>query len=227
MSFKKVWTHSTSLNLIVVSMEYTLVGLSKKEYIASVANIEDKATRDFAQISLEWWNLHFSWRTHGCVALRDVRGVELSYIFYKIDRYCQNLNIHTLFTPQIHRDKGYARETLRLVFQRALAKSVSRFHLSCVSSSLAFYLPLGFVFWGLNSQKDYYCNMPLPQEGLASLIHNSDTTKELIADQQSLITHKIDQNHEELTQIQTDLYEKDKKFLGDSYRLREFLDFRS
>jgi hypothetical protein len=69
--------------------------------------------------------------------------------------------------------------------------------------------------------------MPLPQEGLASLVHNTDTTKELIADQQSFITHKIDQNHEELTQIQTDLYEKDKKVLGNSYRLREFLDCKS
>ena len=208
-------------------MEYHLANLSKKEYIDSVANIEDKQTRHFAKISLEWWDKHYSWYTQGCVVLRDTRGTDLSYIFYKIDRYAQNLNIHTLFTPLIYRHKGYARELLHLVFNRALVKNVSRFHLSCVSSSLAFYLPLGFVFWGLNSQKDYYCNMPLPQEGLASLIHNTDSTKELIADQSGFISQKIDQNHEDLTQIQTDLYEKDKKFLGESYRLREFLDCRS
>jgi len=206
-------------------MEYHLANLSQKEYIESVANIEDQQTRNFAKISLEWWNKHYSWYTQGCVVLRDEAGTDLSYIFYKIDRYCQNLNIHTLFTPQIYRHKGYARELLHRIFNRALAKNVSRFHLSCVSSSLKFYLSLGFMFWGLNSQKDYYCNMPMPQEGFDTLPTKEHTLKELVGNAHDLITHKIDENHKDLTKAQSLTYEEDKEILGNAYKLKDFLDF--
>ena len=55
------------------------------------------------------------------------------------------------------------------IFDEALLQNVKRFRLTSISKSLSFYLGLGFVYWGVNSVGDYYCNLPMPKSGLKGL----------------------------------------------------------
>jgi hypothetical protein len=203
--------------------KFHLKNLNRKDYITSTAKIQDAKTQRFANMSLEWWDRHFSWNQHGCVVLLNEKCEHLSYIFYKIDRYNTYLTIHNIFTPLSNRRNGYAHSLLDMVFDIALANNVSRFNLSCVSQSLDFYLSLGFVYWGLNTQKDYYCDMPIPAQGLDGLndmVNNSDVSS-LIGPNMGKIYTKIQGNTKDMDEKQLLLYENDKMKMGESYMLQE------
>lgn len=69
-----------------------------------------------------------------------------------------------------------------------------RFRVTSVSKALDFYLPLGFVYWGVNSIGDYYCDLPLPAdglEGLAGMVEDSDILT-LIGSAADCITRKTE-----------------------------------
>ena len=204
---------------------YNLQNLNRKDYICSVANISDEKTRRFAKMSMEWWDRHFSWNQHGCVVLLNEKREHLSYIFYKIDRYNTYLTIHNIFTPLAERRNGYAHLILKMVFDIAISKNVSRFNLSCVSKSLDFYLSLGFIYWGLNTQKDYYCDMPIPEKGLDNLndMVEDSTTSTLIGNSLNKIYTKIQGNTKEMDEAETLLYESDKIKMGESYMVQELV----
>lgn len=205
---------------------YHLKNLDRKAYIDSVANIDDEKTRRFAKMSMEWWDRHFSWNQHGCVVLLNEQDEHLSYIFYKIDRYNTYLTIHNLFTPLAERRNGYAHLLLKMIFDIAIKKEVSRFNLSSVSQSLDFYLYLGFIYWGLNTQKDYYCDMPIPKDGLDTLnsMVNDSSTSDLVGKSMNKIYTKIKGNTNEMDKTQTLLYKNDKTKMGNSYMLKELMD---
>lgn len=150
-------------------MSYCVIDIDRKEYLASIAGIADAKSRGFADMALRWWDRHYSWSAGGSVILTDEAGRHLCYLFYKIDRYKQYLTIHNILTPLCHRRRSYAYILLRWVFELALSEHVRRFKAVCVPQSLEFYLSLGFSYWGLTSTKDYYCNLPIPSEGLDGL----------------------------------------------------------
>jgi len=145
---------------------YHLELLGRDAYIASTALIQDTESIRFANQSLAWWDRHFSWNTQGCVVLCDERNEHLCYLFSKIDRYSQYLTLYNLFTPLISQRKGYATQILRLILDQALEKHVRRITFTSISTSLDFYTLLGFIYWGINDIGDYYCNLPLPKNGL-------------------------------------------------------------
>jgi len=202
---------------------YSLKNLTRVQYQNSIGTIKDPPTLKFAQESLAWWDRHFSWQPQGCIVLCGDGETHLCYVFYKIDRYGDYLTIHNLFTPLSQRRCGYAATLLRLVFAQAASQNVSRFRLSCVSKSLDFYLALGFVFWGLNSQRDYYCDMPMPQNGLENMDATCQETKKLLGKNRVQIRQKIEKNHMLLNEEERSLYAKDIAKLGSSYRLEELL----
>ncbi len=173
--------------------EYTLIHLDRDAYLQSIATITDTRSLGFAQLALRWWDRHFSWKQHGCVALSDSHANHLSYIFYKIDRYGDYLTIHNLFTPRSLRRKGYAKQLLSNVFKQAAAQHVRRFRCSCVPQSLEFYLSLGFAYWGTNTEKDYYCDLPMPDEGLEGLVQMVEETDadQLMGKSEATIRKKV------------------------------------
>jgi GNAT superfamily N-acetyltransferase len=150
-------------------MPYRVVSVNRKEYLASVAQIDDARSRGFADQAMAWWDRHYSWNAGGSVILTDDEGQHLCYLFYKIDRYGEYLTIHNILTPLLHRRNGYALILLRWVFELAVQEHVRRFKAVCVPQSLDFYLSLGFCYWGLTATKDYYCNLPVPLSGLDGL----------------------------------------------------------
>lgn len=202
---------------------YHLVHLDREAYIDSTAKIADIKTLNFSKMSLEWWDRHFSWKSHGCVVLSDADEQHLCYVFYKIDRYNQYMTIHNIFTPLIQRRKGYAKELLSMIFDIAVRGNVRRFKLVSISKSLDFYLALGFVYWGLNSVGDYYCNLPVPVNGLSGLetMTKSSDMNILVGRHLQEIYGKVKDNDTRLDQEQTKLYEDDKIKMNKNYRLKD------
>lgn len=207
---------------------YRLESLDRNAYIASTALIEDPKTLRFAEQSLAWWDRHFSWNTQGCSVLCDEKNGHLCYLFSKIDRYGEYITLYNLFTPLIEQRKGYARQMLRLILEEAVKKHVRRITFSSVSSSLDFYSLLGFIYWGVNDIGDYYCNLPLPKEGLEGIIamtHNCDHTA-LIGQNCAKIYAKVNGNETLLSPKQRLIYEADIYKLGENYAHKKLKIFK-
>jgi len=197
--------------------------------MSSIESIEDIKTINFADMSLKWWDKKLGWYQKGCVALTDDENRHLSYIFYKIDRYNNYLTIHNIFTSQINRRHGYAKMLLMFIFNIAVTENVKRFRLTSISSSLDFYLSLGFIYWGVNSVGDYYCDLPLPPSGLAgvSAMTEDFSTLALIGKSFEVISKKIADNSEHLSKIQMLKYDSDIIKLGSSYLQESFFDIKN
>lgn len=207
-------------------MNYHLKVLSRKEYIVSIETIKDEKSRRFANKSLAWWDKNFSWyKQQGCTVLCDVNNTHLSYIFYKVDRYNEYMTIYNLFTPLVERRKGYAEKLLSMIFDLALARKVRRFRLVSISKSLDFYLALGFVYWGMNSVGDYYCDLPIPLKGLTSLkrmVHETDNVL-LVGKSLAGIHKRTDNKLSELSLVQLKTYKQDRIKMGKNYMFDKLL----
>lgn len=205
---------------------YHLEYLSRDAYLSSISTIQDPKSLKFANMSLNWWDEHFNWQSEGCVALCDSDNIHLCYIFFKIDQYRMYLNIHNIFTPLAMRRKGYAYELLNEIFDIAIENNVKRFKLSSISKSLDFYLALGFVYWGMNSVGDYYCDLPIPLKGLSTLntmVTQVDTAT-LMGKNMDMIYKKVNGNNLKLNKIQLKMYENDKIKMGDQYMFNLLID---
>lgn len=208
---------------------YHLKRLDRSAYLDSVGKIEDQKTLLFAQMSLKWWDEHFLWSKHACLVLSNEENEHLCYLFYKIDRYRMYMTVHNIFTPLSKRRNGYAHVLLKMLFDLAISEKVGRFKLTSVSRSLDFYLSLGFVYWGVNSVGDYYCDLPIPAEGLgrlSSMIEGSDTTA-LLGRSFEQISKKVKGNEEQLSASQTLIYKSDTIKMGEHYRLKSLLLHKS
>lgn len=203
--------------------------LDREAYSASIAKIDDPKSAGFARLARNWWDRHFSWKSQGCIVLADEEGSHLSYLFYKIDRYREYLTIHNLFTPRPHRRRGYARELLRRIFKRACGEHVRRFRMASVPQSLDFYLSMGMVYWGVNSQGDYYCDLPLPEEGLDGVENmvRDYGTAELVGGSFDTIYTKVGGNEKLLSEDQRLAFESDRMKLSDGYMYDALIGFKA
>lgn len=204
---------------------YHLEDLNRNDYLDSISHIKDDKSVRFATMALNWWDRHFSWKVHGCVILANEQQEHLSYIFYKIDRYDEYITIHNIFTPLEFRRNGYAHTLFKLVFQIAEKKNVSRLRMTCVPQSLDFYMSMGFVYWGINSQGDYYCDLPLPKGGIDQVDEMIQKTspRKLAGKHLSAIISKVKGNIEKLDDVQTKVYKKNAQKLSDSYFYKELM----
>lgn len=202
--------------------------LNREQYIASTALIQDRKSSNFAAMSLRWWDKKFGWYERGCVVLRDESESHLCYIFYKIDRYNNYLTIHNLFTPHKQRRHGYAHALMFLIFELAVVQKVKRFRLTSISNSLDFYLSLGFIYWGVNSVGDFYCDLPLPLRGLEGVPDMVEelSTSELIGKSMQIISKKTANNSENLTPTQSIHYKSDILKLDKHYLQESFLGIK-
>lgn len=209
---------------------YHLEHLSRDNYISSLETIKDPRTLKFANMSLDWWDKQYGWYTQeGCIALSDEENTHLSYIFFKIDRYKEYITVHNIFTQYSMRRNGYAHELLKMVFDFAIAKHVKRFKITSISNSLDFYLSMGFIYWGVNSVGDYYCDLPMPFDGLDGvefMIESSDNTT-LIGKKFETIYAKVVNNETNLSDSKTVTYKNDVVKMGRSYMLNELLQIKS
>jgi len=198
---------------------YRIAYLDRKHYLESVDEIADLPTRRFADMSMKWWDRHFSWSAQGCAVLCNEENEHLCYLFYKIDRYRDYITFHNIFTPLAQRRHGYARMLLGMVFMLALTEHVKRFRITSISKSLNFYLPLGFAYWGVNSVGDYYCDLPLPKKGLNGLdaMVREEDTQTLVGDAAESIRKKIGTNEAKLDTEQTKVYDEDVVKMGRHY----------
>jgi len=195
--------------------------LNRNEYISSIQTIADTKTIKFADMSLKWWDKKFGWYIKGCAVLTDVDENHLCYIFYKIDKQNEYITIHNIFTPLEKRRNRYANILLGLIFDLAISQKVSRFRLTSISKSLDFYLALGFIYWGVNSVGDYYCDLPMPFDGLVGLdnmIKNTDT-QTLIGKNFDKIYDKVHNYNKDLSISKRLIYDNDLLKMGSHYLL--------
>jgi len=203
---------------------YHLDHLDRNAYLDSIAKITDPKTVRFATMSMEWWDRHYSWKAQGCMALTNEGGDHLCYIFYSIDRYHEYMTIHNIFTPLDERRKGYAYELLSTVFDLAHTAHVRRFRLVSISRSLD-----GFVYWGLNSVGDYYCDLPMPKTGLgglADMVEKADMAF-LVGKKLDAICAKVKDNELKLTVEKSRIFETDKIKMKTFYMFDELQKFKS
>lgn len=199
--------------------KYHLQYLGREAYVASTALIQDAESTRFANQSLAWWDRHYSWNSQGCSVLCDEDNTHLCYLFFKIDRYGEYLTLYNLFTPLISQRQGHATQILRLVLDHAITKHVRRITFSSVSDSLDFYTYLGFMYWGINDIGDFYCNLPLPKDGLAGIIPMTQTYNHssMIGHNLAKIFAKVDGNERHLSSAQALIHETDVLKLGKHY----------
>ncbi|HHD77297.1 MAG TPA: N-acetyltransferase [Campylobacteraceae bacterium] len=194
--------------------------LSRNDYTDSIAAVDDPKSRRFAEQSLAWWDKHFNWKKHKCLVLVDEKEQHLAYLFAMNDRYLQYLTIHNLFTPLTHRYQGHATLLLAEQFQMSIVKNVKRFKLCVVPQALKFYDKFGFIYWGINTAGDYYCDLPLPLSGLSGVdaMVQKSSDKELIGNKIETIQNRTRQNGANLNDSATQQFTADKKWLGKRYR---------
>ncbi len=208
---------------------FHLEHLSRDNYISSLETIEDARTMRFATMSLNWWDKQFGWYSQGCIALTDDSDTRLSYIFFTIDRYKEYITVHNIFTQDSMRRNGYAYELLKMVFDLALCKQVKRFKLTSISNSLDFYLSMGFSYWGVNSVGDYYCDLPMPFDGLdgVEFMTENSNAQTLIGKKFDTIYKKVADNETNLNETKSDRYDKDVVKMGENYMLEELLEIKN
>jgi len=207
---------------------HNLVYLSRNDYISSIQAITDAKTLKFADMTLKWWDKKFGWYIKGCAVLTDANNSHLCYIFYKIDKYNEYITIHNIFTPLAKRRNGYANTLLGLIFDLAISENVNRFRLTSISKSLDFYLALGFIYWGVNSVGDYYCDLPIPFDGLIGLdimIKKNDIST-LLGKKLDKIYAKIENNSTNLSDSQTTIYDNDVMKMGSNYLLNKLINIK-
>ncbi|WP_345969510.1 MULTISPECIES: GNAT family N-acetyltransferase [Sulfurimonas] len=206
-------------------MPYRVIDVNRKEYFDSIAQIDDAKSRGFADQAMRWWDRHYSWNAEGSVILTDDAGEHLCYLFYKIDRYHDYLTIHNILTPQCHRRHGYALMLLHWVFELAVQHHVRRFKASCVPQALEFYLSLGFCFWGLTPAKYYYCNLPVPADGLDGLwkMVHTDSTETLAGSAMQSIYDKVADNDTGLDAHQQERHDEQVAKLQGAYMQTELI----
>jgi hypothetical protein len=139
------------------------------------------------------------------------------------------MTIHNIFTPLDERRKGYAYELLSTVFDLAHAAHVRRFRLVSISRSLDFYLSLGFVYWGLNSVGDYYCDLPMPTKGLgglADMVEKADMAF-LVGRKLDAICAKVNGNELKLTVEKSRIFETDKRKMKAFYMFDELQKYKT
>lgn len=209
------------LNMSLVPSMYHTEFLNRKEYVSSIESIEDSRTSNFANMSLKWWDAQYGWYKKGCIVLCDSHNTHLSYIFFTIDKHNEYITLHNLFTQLSLRRNGYAQELLAIVFNLALQLKVKRFKLTSISNSLDFYLELGFVYWGVTCTGDYYCDLPMPLEGLSGVKEMTEnaTIETLIGKKFTKIHEKVGVNETQLSQTQITIYEKDLLKMQGKYML--------
>lgn len=207
-------------------MPYHVIDVNRKEYLASICEIDDEKSRGFAEMALRWWDRHYSWNAEGSVILTDEAGQHLCYLFYKIDRYGDYLTIHNILTPLCYRRHGYALILLQWVFALAVGRHARRFKAICVPKALEFYLSMGFAFWGLTTTCDYYCNLPLPRDGLEGLKAMIDeaSTQTLAGTALQGIYDKVIDNDKGLGTDQQRIHDDGMKTLQGSYRQTELME---
>ncbi len=196
------------------------ISLNHDQYTESINQITDDATYRFAQQAEKWWDRHFSWTQDGCRVLTDESGTHLAYLFYKVDRYREYLTVHNLFTPENHRNKGYAFAMLESLFQSQADRNVRRFHMSCTPQALGFYAKLALVYWGVDETGNYHCDLPLPADGIngiAPMVEN-ETNRELLDGKAEKIFQKVKENGQHFEAEKSRRFAHDKEWLEDAYR---------
>jgi len=205
---------------------YSLLHLNRAEYVKSIQAMGEDKALSFANMSLKWWDKQFGWYVKGCVVLVDKNTMHLSYIFYKIDKYNNYITIHNIFTPNAKRRLGYAYALLELIFTFAITQKVKRFRFSSTSKSLDFYLTFGIVYWGVNSIGDFYCDLPMPHNGLQGIKEMTSNTPVhiLLGRSFKIILAKVEDNNHNLNNFKTLSYNSDVVKLKNSYLLSSLLE---
>lgn len=196
-----------------------LLSLNRDEYLLSISTIIDAQSKRFAAQALVWWDRHFSWKAQGCSVLTDEEGKHVSYIFFKVDQYSEYLTVYNLFTPLIDRRQGFAYELLDCTIKHALSRYVRRIYFTSVSDSLDFYTSMGFIFWGINDIGDYYCDLPIPKNGLDGFedMIKASTNSTLLGSKMEKIYSKVFDNEKKLTLNENQIHISNCLKLGDKW----------
>ena len=198
--------------------------LNRQEYIDSAIKMNHFGSLKFAKNALDLWDDYYSWKNNPCLALyNDNDNRAICYLFYHISRDNEYLTIHYLLTPYKHRDHGYAKAILKVLFNDILHdQNISRVKLSSVASSIKFYLKLGIDFWGVNSIGQYYTDFPMPNtlNDIPNMMRDNHL-KDLSAIKLNKIYDKLKSNGSLFENKELETFNKAIDLLQERYRFEE------
>lgn len=201
--------------------------LTRAEFLDSILQIHDIKSLKFAKETLDLWDNYYSWEQFQPLCLEhDEEG--LCYLFYTITKDNSYLIIHRLLTPFIFRRKNYALEMMSYLFSNFSKQGIERFKMNCMTGSLHFYNKLGLNYWGVNEQKQYYCDFKMPNQNISELssIVNNTNINELSIKQFQLIAKRLQKNGSEFTQKEISVHQDCLKLLKTKYRYDEVIQFQ-
>eukprot|EP01155_Anaeramoeba_flamelloides_P026474 Anaeramoba_flamelloidesa818378_102.p1 GENE.a818378_102~~a818378_102.p1 ORF type:complete len:212 (-),score=10.70 a818378_102:129-764(-) len=197
------------------------VELTRDEYLESVRQIEDYDTLKFSKQALDWWDDYYSWIKNPPLILQD-DNEDKCYLFYHISKDNQYLTIHNIFTPKNFRFKGFAYKLLRYLFLFLSKKNIKRIKMYCVSSSLNFYMSLGFKFWGVNNLGQYYCDFKMPKKiGDIKDIVNHEIIGNISQKNFDEIYEKLKSNGDGFDEKQLEIHNQAIRLMGDRYLFKD------
>jgi hypothetical protein len=196
--------------------------LSRAGYLKSVLKLSHFDTLKFAKQAMLWWDDYYSWDAFPPLCLIKNKKV-VCYLFYTVSKNKDYLTIHNILTPKKSRNKGYAKEILRVLFDERLIKQhIKRVKMLCVSSSVSFYMKLGVDFWGVNKLGQYYTNFPMPKniKDIPNMMKNNHLST-LNQDELKSIFDKLKHSDKDFNEKEKEIYQNNKSIMKDRYRFEE------
>jgi len=200
------------------------ISLTRSEFLESAQNIEDIRSLKFAKETLDLWDNFYSWEKFKPLCLRE-NDEDLCYLFYTISKDNEYLIIHRLLTPVIFRRKNYAYEIMSQLFFYFRKNNIKRFKMNCMHGSLNFYNKLGLNYWGVNEQRQYYCDFKMPQNNISeifSIVHESNI-KEFSSTKFTQIYEQLKKNGSSFSTKEMTIHQACLDNLGEKFRYREVL----
>jgi hypothetical protein len=201
------------------------ITLTRAEFLDSVQAIEDFRSLKFAKETLDLWDNFYSWDKFKPLCLR-YDDEDLCYLFYTISKDNEYLIIHRLLTPVAFRRKNYAHEIMSQLFFYFRNDNIKRFKMNCMHGSLSFYNKLGLNYWGVNEQRQYYCDFKMPQNDISeitSIVKESDM-KEFSSKKFTQIYESLKKNGSSFDLKEMTIHKACLDKLGKKFRYNEVLD---
>lgn len=198
-----------------------VISLDRDEYLNSIKKITHYESLKFAKQALDWWDNYYSWSKFPCLVLTK-NNQHISYLFFTISKNSEYLTIHNILTPKEFRGNGYAFNLLDELFCEFTNKTVERFKMFCVSSSISFYNRVGLNYWGVNTLGQYYSDFEMPSHSILEIPKIIKNTKidDLKESKVKYIYDKVKSNGKEFEELEVlkhlEVMElMDKKYLFD------------
>lgn len=140
--------------------------IDKNQYLTYHNTLVGKDFK-FSKVAIGMWDFMKAWEEWPPRVLEE-NGNILCVCFMKISGQAKSkvLFISNIFTPEVGRGKGSAREMLNRNILEAIEHGATSIRLDCNKSALGFYDKIGMTYWGTTISHSMFCDLPINDKGV-------------------------------------------------------------